>query len=189
MRNENATPVPVSSPELGLVIWEVLGESWGELGAMTTVGTCSGCCGPGESPGLYFLKSLFYSCVLFLIEPSSLFSPVLHLLWQLPLVKDRSAELLYFADVCAGPGGFSEYVLWRKKWHAKGFGMTLKGPNDFKLEDFYSASSELFEPYYGRDSGQGGVRRCGTACGWVMLRWRAMCSFPGLAAGGPPSLS
>ncbi|XP_036919166.1 cap-specific mRNA (nucleoside-2'-O-)-methyltransferase 1 isoform X3 [Sturnira hondurensis] len=70
-----------------------------------------------------------------------------------PLVKDREAELLYFADVCAGPGGFSEYVLWRKKWHAKGFGMTLKGPNDFKLEDFYSASSELFEPYYG----EGGV--------------------------------
>lgn len=31
--------------------------------------------------------------------------------------------------------------------------MTLKGPNDFKLEDFYSASSELFEPYYG----EGGV--------------------------------
>lgn len=30
--------------------------------------------------------------------------------------------------------------------------MTLKGPNDFKLEDFYSASSELFEPYYGKDT-------------------------------------
>uniref|UniRef100_A0A8D2J2X9 Cap-specific mRNA (nucleoside-2'-O-)-methyltransferase 1 n=1 Tax=Varanus komodoensis TaxID=61221 RepID=A0A8D2J2X9_VARKO len=65
-----------------------------------------------------------------------------------PLIKERDAELLYFADICAGPGGFSEYVLWRKKWHAKGFGMTLKGPNDFKLEDFYAASSELFEPYY-----------------------------------------
>jgi len=36
-------------------------------------------------------------------------------------------ELLYFADVCAGPGGFSEYVLWRKGWQAKGFGFTLKG--------------------------------------------------------------
>ena len=36
-------------------------------------------------------------------------------------------EVLYFADICAGPGGFSEYVLWRKKWHAKGFGFTLKG--------------------------------------------------------------
>ncbi|CAI9585126.1 unnamed protein product [Staurois parvus] len=69
------------------------------------------------------------------------------------LVRDKESELLYFADVCAGPGGFSEYVLWRKKWHAKGFGMTLKGPNDFKLEDFYAAPSELFEPYYG----EGGV--------------------------------
>ncbi|XP_072031991.1 cap-specific mRNA (nucleoside-2'-O-)-methyltransferase 1-like [Amphiura filiformis] len=58
-------------------------------------------------------------------------------------------DLLYFADICAGPGGFSEYVLWRKKCHAKGFGFTLKGPCDFKLEDFYAASPEFFEPYYG----------------------------------------
>lgn len=56
---------------------------------------------------------------------------------------------MYFGDVCAGPGGFSEYVLWKRRWHAKGFGMTLKGPCDFKLEDFYAAPSELFEPYYG----------------------------------------
>ncbi|XP_069092416.1 cap-specific mRNA (nucleoside-2'-O-)-methyltransferase 1 isoform X1 [Pleurodeles waltl] len=78
-----------------------------------------------------------------------------------PLLKDRDGELLYFADVCAGPGGFSEYVLWRKKWHSKGFGMTLKGPNDFKLEDFYSASSELFEPYYGEGGidGDGDITR------------------------------
>ncbi|XP_040286721.1 cap-specific mRNA (nucleoside-2'-O-)-methyltransferase 1 [Bufo bufo] len=78
-----------------------------------------------------------------------------------PLLKDRDSELLYFADVCAGPGGFSEYILWRKKWHSKGFGMTLKGPNDFKLEDFYSASSELFEPYYGEGGvdGDGDVTR------------------------------
>ncbi|XP_067837832.1 cap-specific mRNA (nucleoside-2'-O-)-methyltransferase 1-like, partial [Heptranchias perlo] len=69
-----------------------------------------------------------------------------------PLIRDKDGELLYFADVCAGPGG-SEYVLWRRRWHAKGFGMTLKGPNDFKMEDFYAASSELFEPYYG----EGGV--------------------------------
>ncbi|KAF3849873.1 hypothetical protein F7725_019592 [Dissostichus mawsoni] len=45
-----------------------------------------------------------------------------------PLTKDREGELLYFGDVCAGPGGFSEYILWRRRWHAKGFGMTLKGP-------------------------------------------------------------
>uniref|UniRef100_A0A4W5NFU2 Cap-specific mRNA (nucleoside-2'-O-)-methyltransferase 1 n=1 Tax=Hucho hucho TaxID=62062 RepID=A0A4W5NFU2_9TELE len=70
-----------------------------------------------------------------------------------PLTREREGELLYFGDVCAGPGGFSEYILWRRRWHAKGFGMTLKGPCDFKLEDFYAAPSELFEPYYG----EGGV--------------------------------
>lgn len=45
----------------------------------------------------------------------------------------KSRDLLYFADVCAGPGGFSEYVLWRKKWRCKGFGFTLKSENDFKV--------------------------------------------------------
>lgn len=58
-------------------------------------------------------------------------------------------DLLYFADVCAGPGGFSEYVLWRKGWQAKGFGFTLKGDNDFKLEEFLAGTPETFEPHYG----------------------------------------
>ncbi|KAK3921395.1 Cap-specific mRNA (nucleoside-2'-O-)-methyltransferase 1 [Frankliniella fusca] len=58
-------------------------------------------------------------------------------------------ELLYFADVCAGPGGFSEYVLWRHKWKAKGFGFTLRSENDFKLGDFYAGPCESFEPHYG----------------------------------------
>ncbi|MFH4984150.1 hypothetical protein AB6A40_010859 [Gnathostoma spinigerum] len=41
---------------------------------------------------------------------------------------DRPRPLFYFADVCAGPGGFSEYVLWRKGFYnARGFGFTLKG--------------------------------------------------------------
>ena len=57
---------------------------------------------------------------------------------------------MYFADVCAGPGGFSEYVLWRRGWRAKGFGFTLKGDNDFKLHDFYAAHPELFETHYGK---------------------------------------
>lgn len=64
-----------------------------------------------------------------------------------PLVTQR--DLLYFADVCAGPGGFSEYMIWRKKCDVKGFGFTLRGSNDFKLENFYAASSEFFEPHYG----------------------------------------
>lgn len=55
------------------------------------------------------------------------------------MVKDN--QLLYFADVCAGPGGFSEYVLWRKKWRSKGFGFTLKGSHDFKLEDFFAGEA------------------------------------------------
>lgn len=66
----------------------------------------------------------------------------------------QNKELLYFADVCAGPGGFSEYVLWKKKWHAKGFGFTLKNENDFKLADFYAGSPETFHPFYGpKDDG------------------------------------
>ncbi|GAB1601422.1 cap-specific mRNA (nucleoside-2'-O-)-methyltransferase 1-like [Argonauta hians] len=60
-------------------------------------------------------------------------------------------NLLYFADICAGPGGFSEYVLWRRRGDAKGFGLTLRESNDFKLEEFFAGPSEMFEPYYGAD--------------------------------------
>jgi cap1 methyltransferase len=60
-----------------------------------------------------------------------------------------SDDILYFADVCAGPGGFSEYILYRKKWEAKGFGFTLKSENDFKLHDFFVGPPETFCPYYG----------------------------------------
>jgi hypothetical protein len=52
--------------------------------------------------------------------------------------------------VCAGPGGFSEYVLWRRCWKAKGFGFTLKNENDFRLQDFYAGPCESFEPHYGQ---------------------------------------
>lgn len=55
----------------------------------------------------------------------------------------------YFADVCAGPGGFSEYILWRKEWLFKGFGFTLKGDNDFKLSESTCASSVTFNSFYG----------------------------------------
>ena len=69
---------------------------------------------------------------------------------RLKTPKVDKNEPLYFCDVCAGPGGFSEYVLWRKKSTAKGFGMTLKeGDNDFRLEDFVAGSAECFEPFYG----------------------------------------
>eukprot|EP00057_Strongylocentrotus_purpuratus_P004716 XP_003729301.2 PREDICTED: LOW QUALITY PROTEIN: cap-specific mRNA (nucleoside-2'-O-)-methyltransferase 1 [Strongylocentrotus purpuratus] len=77
-----------------------------------------------------------------------------------PVVKDN--ELLYFADVAAGPGGFSEYVVWRRTqsqtrrdFRVKGFGFTLKGSCDFKLENFFSASPEFFEPHYGVNGSDG----------------------------------
>ncbi|KAK8734440.1 hypothetical protein OTU49_005807 [Cherax quadricarinatus] len=69
-------------------------------------------------------------------------------------------DLLYFADVCAAPGGFSEYVLWRRKTDsggfcdAKGFGFTLR-ENDFKLHDFFAAPAEFFEPHYGINGQEG----------------------------------
>lgn len=66
-----------------------------------------------------------------------------------------SHSLLYFADMCAGPGGFSEYVLWRKKGDAKGFGLTLRDSNDFKLEEFFAGPSQMFEPHYGVGGLQG----------------------------------
>ncbi|XP_011632291.1 cap-specific mRNA (nucleoside-2'-O-)-methyltransferase 1 isoform X1 [Pogonomyrmex barbatus] len=68
----------------------------------------------------------------------------------------NSNELLYFADVCAGPGGFSEYVLSRKGWRAKGFGFTLKNENDFTLDEFFAGPCETFHPFYG-SKGNGDV--------------------------------
>lgn len=58
---------------------------------------------------------------------------------------------IYFADVCAGPGGFSEYILWRKQWFFKGFGLTLKEQNDFKLNESTCASAATFQALYGKD--------------------------------------
>lgn len=44
--------------------------------------------------------------------------------------------------------------MYKKSWEAKGFGFTLKGENDFKLDNFYAASPETFDPYYGvKDNG------------------------------------
>lgn len=75
--------------------------------------------------------------------------------------KIESNEPLYFCDVCAGPGGFSEYVLWRKKINVKGFGFTLKGDCDFKLNDFLVGAPEFFETHYGVNvlDGDGDVTR------------------------------
>ena len=43
-------------------------------------------------------------------------------------------ELLYFADVCAGPGGFSEYVLWRRHQQLAASISRLTSPSSSKPE-------------------------------------------------------
>ncbi len=61
-----------------------------------------------------------------------------------------------FADICAGPGGFSEYMFSRLKdvvgdgstsqsVAVRGYGITLKGKNDFKM------THNNFRAYYGAD--------------------------------------
>ncbi|KNC85528.1 hypothetical protein SARC_02289 [Sphaeroforma arctica JP610] len=61
-------------------------------------------------------------------------------------------EPLLFADVCAGPGGFSEYVLWKREKRCKGYGFTLRGPDDFKPYEFNRQPTEpYFETFYGAD--------------------------------------
>jgi cap1 methyltransferase len=67
-----------------------------------------------------------------------------------PYNATRDEEMFYFADVCAGPGGFSEYMIWRKAFYnVKGFGFTLRNNDDFKLQNFKAGSSAFFETYYG----------------------------------------
>ncbi|CAF0789150.1 unnamed protein product [Didymodactylos carnosus] len=61
----------------------------------------------------------------------------------------QPSEPFYFVDMCAGPGGFSEYLLWRRNWRSKGFGFTLRGKSDFRLHDFLIGTPETFDPYYG----------------------------------------
>ncbi|KAF5272716.1 hypothetical protein FQA39_LY07743 [Lamprigera yunnana] len=61
----------------------------------------------------------------------------------------KKKEPYYFADVCAGPGGFSEYILWRKKWLFKGFGFTLKCDHDFELHQSHCMSPVTFCAQYG----------------------------------------
>ncbi|XP_065078736.1 cap-specific mRNA (nucleoside-2'-O-)-methyltransferase 1-like [Ochlerotatus camptorhynchus] len=70
-------------------------------------------------------------------------------LCQLPDTADDS-QLLYFVDVFGGPGGCSEYVLWRNDgWNAKGFGYTTKGDYEFRAEMFRMGAPESFDPFYG----------------------------------------
>lgn len=71
-----------------------------------------------------------------------------------PCFRDdgRKHKIFYFADVCAGPGGFTEYILWRKKWQFKGFGFTLKDcGNDFTVNRSPCVSDATFQPLFGSE--------------------------------------
>ncbi|KAL1516535.1 hypothetical protein ABEB36_000442 [Hypothenemus hampei] len=71
--------------------------------------------------------------------------------------EDLHHPPIYFADVCAGPGGFTEYILWRKSYKYKGFGLTLKDEHDFKISESTCASVASFQALYGANE-DGDVR-------------------------------
>lgn len=63
---------------------------------------------------------------------------------------------MYFSDVCAGPGGFTEYILWLNQGHpVEGIGFTLKSAEDFRIRKFRPDArppfkdGRKFTPYYG----------------------------------------
>ncbi|KAJ3071183.1 FtsJ methyltransferase domain-containing protein 2 [Podochytrium sp. JEL0797] len=62
-----------------------------------------------------------------------------------------------FVDLCAGPGGFAEYLLWKgnRKMgvhpRVTGTGITLRGQLDFDAR-FLSTHAQDFVPAYGKDS-------------------------------------
>ncbi|KAI8606281.1 FtsJ-like methyltransferase-domain-containing protein [Dissophora ornata] len=70
--------------------------------------------------------------------------------------SEDDVKTFRFADLCSGPGGFSEYLLWRKHtWgeRARGWAMTLKGDLDFQLERFHkdAAVQDTLRVFYGKD--------------------------------------
>ncbi|KAG0279473.1 FtsJ methyltransferase domain-containing protein 2 [Linnemannia exigua] len=78
-----------------------------------------------------------------------------------PLIGDEGQrnedfKTFRFADLCSGPGGFSEYLLWRKHtWgeRARGWAMTLKGDLDFQTGKFHrdAAVQDNLRIFYGKD--------------------------------------
>lgn len=65
-----------------------------------------------------------------------------------------------FADICSGPGGFTEYILYKtenSKSNVRGWGFTLRNELDFKLEKskmFKNPKTmKKFTPHYGLGDG------------------------------------
>jgi hypothetical protein len=56
------------------------------------------------------------------------------------------------ASGAQGPGGFTEYLYWRRQRACRGFGFTLRGDHDFRLDKFNATSPAVnFLPCYGQD--------------------------------------
>ena len=72
----------------------------------------------------------------------------------------KKDEYFYFSDICAGPGGFTDYLYWRLNGRAHGVGMTLGG-NTNRDHDWYPDNNFLtgiptFYKEYGEE-GNGSV--------------------------------
>ncbi|KAI9285460.1 FtsJ-like methyltransferase-domain-containing protein [Umbelopsis sp. AD052] len=82
---------------------------------------------------------------------------VLDVTFNLMSVSD-SSQIFRFADLCGGPGGFSEYLLWRAHTSGQrihGYGITLKGEADkeWRLNNFHPDANvqESFTVIDGQD--------------------------------------
>lgn len=73
------------------------------------------------------------------------------------IIPKDNDKMFFFADVCGGPGGFVEYIFYKKNWYAKGFGITLKNKNDYvNFEILQNMHKNYFEKYYGPNKNDDG---------------------------------
>jgi 23S rRNA U2552 (ribose-2'-O)-methylase RlmE/FtsJ len=71
-------------------------------------------------------------------------------LMELDYLFNLTADGVSFVDLCGGPGGFTEYLYWKRK-NITGFGITLKGVQDYQLSKFKVPPTN-FHVEYGQDS-------------------------------------
>lgn len=56
-------------------------------------------------------------------------------------------EIMYFLDIGGAPGGFADYLLWRRDWQTKGFGIPLKGTNYWNSQ--FTVGAQRFNIFKG----------------------------------------
>lgn len=65
---------------------------------------------------------------------------------------DNDEEMLTFVDINGGPGGFVDYLLWRRGWEARGIGITLKGGTGTNYNfGRFASNYDSFDTYMGTD--------------------------------------